>query len=377
MHGFQMLFPHWLFQDIEKSSLCCSVRPCRLLYVQRCDPAHPKLMIYPSLSFTFGPRKFACYVRGARSPAAAQPEGERRVKLGVAQVGGKGERLGEFRRAEKGPGALRGERSPRGALRSERGSWERSRAQGPAGDVLAPAGAGGSPRTAPGGQEMPRRAPGWRLCSFPAGLCVGQADGGRAEALPKPSLRAWPSSVVPARSSVTLRCGAPTGAASFALRKAGRVWEMVQSPDSAEARAEFHLPDVKSSHAGEYTCEYRRSGDPRVSSRPSDALLLLVTGYLRRPSLQAHRRGAVTEGHEVTLQCQRPATERGTALFALLKAGSAAPVQVRAPAGRETDLSLRNVRAGDSGSYSCVHCQARAPFLASQASPRLESRVAG
>ncbi|XP_055266620.1 T-cell-interacting, activating receptor on myeloid cells protein 1 isoform X3 [Moschus berezovskii] len=279
MHGFQMLFPHWLFQDIEKSSLCCSVRPCRLLYVQRCDPAHPKLMIYPSLSFTFGPRKFACYVRGARSPAAAQPEGERRVKLGVAQVGGKGERLGEFRRAEKGPGALRGERSPRGALRSERGSWERSRAQGPAGDVLAPAGAGGSPRTAPGGQEMPRRAPGWRLCSFPAGLCVGQADGGRA-------------------------------------------------------------------------------------------------GYLRRPSLQAHRRGAVTEGHEVTLQCQRPATERGTALFALLKAGSAAPVQVRAPAGRETDLSLRNVRAGDSGSYSCVHCQARAPFLASQASPRLESRVA-
>ncbi|XP_055266622.1 T-cell-interacting, activating receptor on myeloid cells protein 1 isoform X5 [Moschus berezovskii] len=218
MHGFQMLFPHWLFQDIEKSSLCCSVRPCRLLYVQRCDPAHPKLMIYPSLSFTFGPRKFACYVRGARSPAAAQPEGERRVKLGVAQVGGKGERLGEFRRAEKGPGALRG-------------------------------------------------------------LCVGQADGGRA-------------------------------------------------------------------------------------------------GYLRRPSLQAHRRGAVTEGHEVTLQCQRPATERGTALFALLKAGSAAPVQVRAPAGRETDLSLRNVRAGDSGSYSCVHCQARAPFLASQASPRLESRVA-
>uniref|UniRef100_A0A8C6CMX7 Ig-like domain-containing protein n=1 Tax=Moschus moschiferus TaxID=68415 RepID=A0A8C6CMX7_MOSMO len=193
------------------------------------------------------------------------------------------------------------------------------------------------------------------------------------EALPKPSLRAWPSSVVPARSSVTLRCGAPTGAASFALRKAGCVWEMVQSPDSAEARAEFHLPDVKSSHAGEYTCEYRRSGDPRVSSRPSDALLLLVTGYLRRPSLQAHRRGAVTEGHEVTLQCQRPATEQGTVLFALLKAGSAAPVQVRAPAGRETDFSLRNVSAGDSGNYSCVHCQARAPFLASQASPRLET----
>lgn len=159
--------------------------------------------------------------------------------------------------------------------------------------------------------------------SLLAGLCVGQADGGRAgewfsmdppdpspagtrtfsppptpmgfpraggwgapkpetrflpEVLPKPSLRAWPSSVVPARSSVTLRCGAPTRDVSFTLRKGGRVWEMVQSPDSTEGRAEFHLPDVTSSHAGEYSCEYHGTGDPRGSSGPSDALLLLVTG---------------------------------------------------------------------------------------------------
>ncbi|CAM9952887.1 unnamed protein product [Rangifer tarandus platyrhynchus] len=86
-----------------------------------------------------------------------------------------------------------------------------------------------------------------------------------------------------------------------------------------------------------------------MSSRPSDALLLLLTGHLHEPSLQAHRRGAVIEGREVTLQCQRPATDLGTVMFALLKAGSAAPVQVRAPAGRETDFSLRNVSARDSG----------------------------
>lgn len=98
------------------------------------------------------------------------------------------------------------------------------------------------------------------------------------EALPKPSLRAWPSSVVPSGSSVTLRCGTPTRDVSFALRKAGSVWEMVQSPDSTEGQAEFHLPDVKSSHAGQYTCEYHRRGDPHASSGPSDALLLLVTG---------------------------------------------------------------------------------------------------
>ncbi|XP_017918972.1 PREDICTED: T-cell-interacting, activating receptor on myeloid cells protein 1 isoform X1 [Capra hircus] len=243
-------------------------------------------------------------------------------------------------------------------------------------------------------------------------LCVGQADEGRAgewfsmappgppsqgpplfppvrelpetspetrflpEALPKPSLRAWPSSVVPAGSSVTLRCGTPTRDVSVALRKVGSVWEMVQSPNSTEGQAEFHLSDVKSSHAGEYTCKYHRRGNPHVSSGPSDALLLLVTGYLRKPSLQAHRSGAVTEGQEVTLQCQRPATELGPVMFALLKAGSAAPVQVRPSAGRETDFSLLSVSAGDSGNYSCVYYQARAPFRASQASPRLEIRVA-
>ena len=79
----------------------------------------------------------------------------------------------------------------------------------------------------------------------------------------------------------------------------------------------------------------------------------------------------------MTLQCQRPATGPGTVLFALLKAGSAAPVQVRAPAGRETDFSLRNVSASDNGNYSCVYFQARAPFLTSEASPHLELWVAG
>ena len=85
----------------------------------------------------------------------------------------------------------------------------------------------------------------------------------------------------------------------------------------------------------------------------------------------------MTEGQEVTLQCQRPATELGPVMFALLKAGSAAPVQVRPSAGRETDFSLLSVSAGDSGNYSCVYYQARAPFRASQASPRLEIQVAG
>nr|XP_031537990.1 T-cell-interacting, activating receptor on myeloid cells protein 1 [Vicugna pacos] len=211
----------------------------------------------------------------------------------------------------------------------------------------------------------------------PGGLCVGQGDLRRDESPPKPSLSAWPSSVALARSNVTLRCSTPTKDVNFALRKGGKVLELLQSPDSTEGQAEFHLTDLKSTNAGEYTCEYYRKGRPHISSQPSDALQLLVTGYFSKPSLQTHQRGVVTEGAEVTLQCQRPDTEIVAVMFALLKAGTPMPVQRRSPAGKETDFSLQNVSVGDTGNYSCVYYQARAPFLASHPSNHLAIRVTG
>nr|XP_010960357.1 T-cell-interacting, activating receptor on myeloid cells protein 1 [Camelus bactrianus] len=208
-------------------------------------------------------------------------------------------------------------------------------------------------------------------------LCVGQGDLRRDESPPKPSLSAWPSSVAPARSNVTLRCSTPTKDVNFVLRKGGKVLELLQSPDSTEGQAEFHLTDLKSINAGEYTCEYYRKGHPHISSQPSDVLQLLVTGYFSKPSLQAHQRGVVTEGAEVTLQCQRPDTEIVAVMFALLKAGTPMPVQRRSPAGKETDFSLQNVSIGDTGNYSCVYYQTRSPFLASRPSDHLAIRVTG
>ncbi|XP_034842247.1 T-cell-interacting, activating receptor on myeloid cells protein 1-like isoform X1 [Mirounga leonina] len=212
------------------------------------------------------------------------------------------------------------------------------------------------------------------LCT---GLCAGQGSRTTDESLPKPSLRAWPSSVVSRKSNVTLQCWTSTKNVNFVLRKGKVHLQSVQSRASTEGLAEFHLTGLNTDNAGEYACEYYRRGSPYIRSQPSDVLLLLVTGDLSKPSLQAHQRGEVTAGDTVTLQCQRPDNIFVPVGFALLKAGAAGPIQVQSPAGKETDFSLRTVTVSDAGNYSCVYFQTGIPFWASHPSDHLEIRVTG
>ena len=56
---YWILFPYRLLQNTEQSSLCYTVRPCRLFYIQYWVYVNPNLLIYPSpSSFPFGNHKF-------------------------------------------------------------------------------------------------------------------------------------------------------------------------------------------------------------------------------------------------------------------------------------------------------------------------------
>ncbi|XP_070258634.1 T-cell-interacting, activating receptor on myeloid cells protein 1-like [Myotis yumanensis] len=147
--------------------------------------------------------------------------------------------------------------------------------------------------------------------------------------------------------------------------------ESSPSADSPEGLAEFHLPHLHTRSAGEHTCEYYRIGSPTIRSPPRDVLLLLVTGELPKPFLHARPGRKVTAGENVILQCQlpRPVTEPHT--LALLKKGTSTPIQLQSAVGMETDFSLPSVTGSDTGAYSCVYYQTRAPFWASEPSDEL------
>ncbi|EPQ16246.1 T-cell-interacting, activating receptor on myeloid cells protein 1 [Myotis brandtii] len=199
--------------------------------------------------------------------------------------------------------------------------------------------------------------------------------------LPRPSIHAWPSSVLPANSHVTLRCSTPTGEVNFrhikfTLRKNNVPLESSPSPDSPRGLAEFHLTDLKTSDAGEYTCDYR-TGSPTRRSPPSDVLLLLVTGELPKPSLHARPGRKVTAGENVILQCKKPRHMIEPHMFALLKKGTSTPIKLQGPVKTETDFSLPSVTVNDTGAYSCVYYVESAPFYASEPSDELTISVTG
>ncbi|XP_041911510.1 leukocyte immunoglobulin-like receptor subfamily B member 3 [Arvicola amphibius] len=133
------------------------------------------------------------------------------------------------------------------------------------------------------------------------GLTLGLGTPVLTGALPKPVLRAQPHSVVSKQNKVTFLCEGATGAKEYRFYKKTyqnqRHREISQNPKN---KNKFSISKLDYHHAGQYRCQYQTLDG---WSEYSDSLELVVTGFHRKPRLSAQPSPEVTEGRNVTLQC--------------------------------------------------------------------------
>ncbi|KAM7232827.1 hypothetical protein CapIbe_014963 [Capra ibex] len=189
---------------------------------------------------------------------------------------------------------------------------------------------------------------------------------------PRPWLGAQPAAVVTPGVNVTLRCQAPQPAWRFALFRSAELTDVIYRDASAELE-EFFLEEVTPAQGGSYHCCYwRRGWEPNAWSHPSDALELLVTDELPRPSLVALPAPVVAPGANVSLRCA--GRLRGMS-FALYREGEAAPLQYRDSEQPWADFPLLGARAP--GTYTCYYHTPSAPYVLSARSEPLVVRADG
>lgn len=141
--------------------------------------------------------------------------------------------------------------------------------------------------------------------TFTALLCLGLTLGlgtpVMAGTIPKPVLRAQPHSVVSKQNKVTFLCEGAIGAKEYRFYKETyqNPWhrEISQKPKN---KNEFSISKLDYHHAGRYYCQYQTL---HGWSEYSDSLELVVTGFHSKPRLSAQPSPVVTEGGNVTLQC--------------------------------------------------------------------------
>ncbi|XP_076424755.1 leukocyte immunoglobulin-like receptor subfamily B member 3A isoform X5 [Peromyscus maniculatus bairdii] len=143
------------------------------------------------------------------------------------------------------------------------------------------------------------------MFSFRALLCLGltlcPGTTVLTGTLPKPVLRAQPELVVSKQTNVTFLCEGTTGAKEYFIYKEGSQYtQFTEIVLKSGNKAEFSITKTEQHHAGRYQCRYRTHHE---WSEYSDSLELVVTGAHNKPSLSAQPSPVVTEGGNVTLQC--------------------------------------------------------------------------
>ncbi|XP_068952823.1 immunoglobulin superfamily member 1-like [Petaurus breviceps papuanus] len=189
--------------------------------------------------------------------------------------------------------------------------------------------------------------------------------------LPRPTLWAVPSPVVPGGADVTLRCQGHLGSDRFQL---WREEELREERNDSWQQAEFVLRSVDAWRDGRsYSC---RSGQGLLWSEFSEPLALVVTGALPIPLISASHGYRIPPGTKVTISCQKsqhsPSQDYN---FVLLEAKTLEPLQQQSLEGIRAVFLFPSVRAEDTGSYSCIYYRKTAPYRGSPPSKTLELTV--
>ncbi|KAL4667172.1 hypothetical protein H8959_005861 [Pygathrix nigripes] len=167
------------------------------------------------------------------------------------------------------------------------------------------------------------------------------------ETLPKPIIRAKSTYMVPKEKQATLCCQGNYGAVEYQLHFEGSLFA-VERPKPPERinKVKFHIPDMNSRKAGQYSCIYRVG---ELWSEPSDLLDLVVTEMYDTPTLSVHPGPEVTSGEKVTFYCR---LDTSTNMFLLLKEGRSRDVQRRY--GKvQAEFPMGPVTTAHRGTYRC------------------------
>ncbi|XP_054444145.1 leukocyte immunoglobulin-like receptor subfamily A member 6 [Pteronotus mesoamericanus] len=210
------------------------------------------------------------------------------------------------------------------------------------------------------------------------GLCGGPWDQVRAEAFPRPSLRADPGTMVSKGSPVTLWCQASLRADAYGLYKErGSEPRLTRIPQASSNKTGFRIPSTTSHDAGLYECAYSFG---RNLSERSEPLVLVVTGVDSAPSLAAQPSPVVASGGNVSLVCTSQST---SGPFHLLNEGGAQPPLRMEPEQRSNDgrwqavFPVGPVSASHGGTYRCYASHSSYPNMWSHPSDPLHIEVTG